>query len=115
MTSPPSLELPRWLRLLQLAWLFAISVLLVWHLSLMSVDNAEVIRPVLLAYIVVCLPIGVGVMLVLALIGWLSGGYRYDDLVAAGVFAAAGWLQWFRVAPWLHSAWKRFPTRQHRH
>ena len=97
----------------------AIGVVFVWHMSLLTADNPEVVRPVILAYIVVCFPIGLGVMLVLAFLGWISVteamGTGFAALVVVSLFFGAGWYQWFRVAPWLVSVWTRsFRLRQAR-
>lgn len=101
----------RALRILRWTWIIAIGVVVAWHISLLTVDNAEVVRPVILAYIVVCFPIGIGVMLILALWGSLSDAPstfgRYDDVVVACLFVVAGWFQWYRMGSWLLSAWER--------
>jgi hypothetical protein len=97
-------KVPRGLRLFQWSWILSIGVVLAWHASVRILDrHPETMIGVVLAYILVCLPASLAVYVVLAFVGWLSGGYRYDDLVGASLFVTAGWLQWFRVAPWLES------------
>lgn len=98
----------RLLRILRWIWLLAIAAIVAWHISLVTADNPEVVRPVILAYIAVCFPISLGVTLILALLGWVSAtdtlGAWYALLLVAGLFVGAGWFQWFRAIPWLMPA-----------
>ncbi len=106
----------RSLRVLRWMWVVAFSVVFGWHMSLLGVDNPEVVRPVILAYAVVCFPVSFGVIVILALLGWASLTDKLEAapaaLLVAGLFFSAGWVQWFRAGPWLSSVSDRFVGRK---
>jgi hypothetical protein len=102
-------ETPVWARRARKIWIVLLTCVVLWHFSLISIPGIQRRILVLTAYVVVCFPMG---LVVIPLLAWASGSRLMPedrlntaraDLFVAALFLIAGLVQWFLLIPWISS------------